>query len=421
MALWRSAVEAGMLVPLNQTIEVGPDSVEVVGTYADSAMTAIMYKRSGPDDLDDYDDFEISARWPPEAIGMARRDSDLDDISVALLSPVLAHRRHVELLVGPDEGGPDHSLPSVTVPVDRSLTAATDRVFQLPPPAQQGGVRVTVLGAGAGAIASQVDVEVEPVDDTILGIDIGDSSGPLLHIHDGPGPRRLWREWFPEAQEAASASEHVVVKAEKTTASFVAIPVPASKISTPRPMPPRSGWSARVNPRNREVHVSGNGHSGPAGVRSWIHNLWFEPPDLDAKSVTIEIDPLRAFQFANPETCRLPAPQREQRVTLEGMLESPHGSFELLAWEPRPDTYSLTLRPSTPELHPDIRILGAETSANLWTQFLDDGTIFCSLPRSYDPLFETEGTVEVALRMVGVPVGPFHLDLRLEPLPHRPL
>jgi hypothetical protein len=392
---WRRAERLGAFLEVGRTIQVGDETVEVVATLADATQTVVAYRApEGSGVLPSLVD-------PPG--GASGRT--MGDLLVAHMPP--AEGSTVLVSFGDFDEGPD-----VELPIDRTRTRPFERQCPtLPAPFIADGARVAILGAAVGLLMATVDLEVTSDDPTLAAATIG-ARGVLPHPHRLAGQGPLWQEWFPPPEQSPAPAQNVgqgppsqVEVRFRASATARARLARRSKHS-PTAAPARSlPWEVRAQPGGQLLPTQGgSGRGGPVPDALLMGTtLQFDPPPDDALALELVLNELFIFRSCDGEVVEVPGPRPGEAVDLRGQsLASGPDRLDLVRWQTGVQgNPQLVVRPSRPELWPDIRVVGGNASVSLWLRPDGPDELVGGLPGMYESLFPAGGQVVLGMRMLG--------------------
>ncbi|MGH9011185.1 MAG: hypothetical protein ACRDYF_15235 [Acidimicrobiia bacterium] len=421
--VWRQAEGLGAFLEVGQNIQVGDEVVEVVATLADVTQTVVVYRAPAGSDL-----------FPSPLFAEGGASGGvMGDLLVAHLPPAEG------LTVLVDFGRFDRGSHEVELPIDRARTRPYERrSTSLPAPLMSDGARVAIRGAAVGLLEGTIDLEITSDDPALVAATLG-SRSLLPHPHRRAGSGPLWRDWFPPPEPTPTPTQPSDDDDEtgdpepsgssrplrrrlgaSATATARFTPLPEGQQSAPTPAPPTPGHLLALPSRQvLAIHGWSSGGGPIPETLSLDAILRFDPPPSDASAVELVLDKLIIFRHCDAQLVEVPGPRPGEPVDLGGRsLICGSDRIELVRWEPSEHGRSrLVVRPSRPELWPDVRVVAGSTSASLWLRPTAEGELAGGLPGMYDPLFPAREPVTLGLRMLGrkanippvtVPFAPAH-------------
>jgi hypothetical protein len=390
---WRRAEALGAFLPVDRTLTVNGQEIQIVATLADSTQTVVAFRAP-----------ERSLLWPSPVYPLGGGSGTMvGDLRAAFLPPVPENGSSIFIEFEHGTDGTDE----IELPVDRARTRPYERHAGSPiGPVAAGGVQLQLLGVTAGLLVATADFDVVATDRQAVALSVGRRA--FVPHPDGPGRGPLWREWHPPMPPATAS-----LRAATATATATAT-ARAGTHPSPPPRPPPEPFLVRAVPGGHPLAVEGfSGHPSPPGHRPLAESvtLRFEPPSPDAGAVELALAELYVFKPCDGEITDVPAPRPDRTVDLSGhrLPCGPDGTeadaIELLRWEPSEhgSAYLVAQAPS-PECWPDIRIVAGHSSASLWLGPTAGIELAGGLPPLYEPLFDGE-RLRLGLRMLGRPAA----------------
>jgi hypothetical protein len=284
----------------------------------------------------------------------------------------------------------DDDNHEVELPIDRARSQPYERrSISLPAPITAADALVAIRGATVGLLQATIEMDIRSEDPAVVAATVGSrGSLPAPHRQAGSGP--LWREWIPPPQPSATVTAHFTK-------------LPEGKQPAPAPAP-RTPWHIRALPGTEPLAIQG-GSSGGGPVRDALSvsvTLQFDPPPDEASALELVLDELFVFRRCDSDLVDVPAPRPGEAVELAGRsLACGSDRIELMRWEPNEHgTHRLVVRPSEPEIWPDVRVVAGDASASLSLRPTAGDELAGGLPNAYSPVFPA-GRVTLGLRMLG--------------------